>query len=95
VSGGGRFVVREGSRGGERELASFGSPAEALERRDLYRKAAGDRRALVFDAIDTDAVDLDSPGILERCDECGGPTLAADGLCNECDRLEQRREAGL
>lgn len=87
-----RYIVREGSRGGERELVSFATPAEALERRDVYREAAGEGRAVVFDAIDTDAVDPPESGELDWCPACGKPELASRLAIGECAMPDEGRQ---
>lgn len=89
-----RYIVREGSPGGERVLAERESDAGALMRRDELRAACGSGR-LVFDAIDTHATDPPESGELEWCERCGiGPVLASAGECFICEpraELERNR----
>lgn len=71
-----RYILREGSRGGERVLARSGDPAELLERRDKLR-AGTSPRSLALDVLDLEAVDPPESGIVERCPACGHPILAS------------------
>jgi hypothetical protein len=61
-----RYVLREGSPGGERDLVAADQPRGLLMDRDRMR-AHAERRSLrrVYDVIDTDAVDLDEHGYVE------------------------------
>lgn len=65
-----RFLLREGSPGGERELARYDEPEEALQDRDDLRIVQGGLRR-VFDVIDLEHVDLGSPGLIDWCERCG------------------------
>lgn len=71
-----RYVLREGSRGGERILGQGDDPGPLLDRRDDQREVFPANRR-VFDVIDTDATDPPESGVVERCPECGTPVLAS------------------
>jgi hypothetical protein len=70
-----RYVLREGSRGGEREIAVSDDGRDLLELRDHLRErySPHSRR---FDVIDRDAADLGEHGFVEL-DEDGKPELAS------------------
>jgi hypothetical protein len=71
-----RYVLREGSRGGERILADAIEPDLLFERLDelMAERHPPERR---LDVIDTDATDPPESGVMERCPGCGVPTLAS------------------
>lgn len=75
-----RYILREGSRGGERILAQSDDPKPLLDRRDelVDRAAAALGPRVILDVIDTDATDPPETGVMERCPGCGEPRLASE-----------------
>lgn len=71
-----RFVLREGSRGGERILGQGDEPGALLELRDQLRERHS-RFSRRFDVIDTEATDPPESGEMDRCPDCGEPMLAS------------------
>lgn len=71
-----RYLLREGSRGGERILAQSPDPEPLFDRLDELKESASPW-ARVIDVIDTDATDPPESGVVERCPECGTPVLAS------------------
>lgn len=67
----GRYVLREGSPGGERDLGRDDDPEVLLACIDVMEIP----RRRVVDVIDTDAVDQDEAGVVIRCPGCGRVTL--------------------
>lgn len=68
-----RYVIREGSRGGERYLAQGNDPGLLL---DMQARLERDT-AYRIDVIDTEATDPPETGEMVRCPECGAPVLAS------------------
>lgn len=71
-----RYVLREGSRGGERYIAVADDAVDLFGMRDHLRQQFSSR-SRVFDVIDTDATDPPESGIVEQCITCGRPFLAS------------------
>lgn len=69
-----RYVLREGSRGGERYIAVADDASDLLPLRDRLREKVSSRHA-VYDVIDTDATDPPETGIVDVDPTSGAPAL--------------------
>jgi hypothetical protein len=85
----GRYLLREGSPGGERVLMSAREPVKPLDLRDELRAHYGPAKIgrRVFDVIDTDATDPPESGAVGRCVGCGEPVLESQEVCADCARI--------
>lgn len=82
-----RFVIREGSMGGEHDAGAGDDPGTLLKRRDWLRRGTDPRR-FVFDVIDTESVDPPETGVVEWCEICEvTPMLASQEECLHCQGL--------